>query len=135
MRYIEFHDGAVALASGNAISHRDLLRLVGRCKSFARSAGFLGARYDVNQPWEPYGFSTGLALQADEKLNIPEHLFVAIHKYGQVYASCPAMLGGLSEVQPAVWCVSEESLFGDVCPVFAPMHPKYKLRADEVLSR
>ena len=131
MRYIEFSDGTIALSTGAATSHRDLLRFIRRSPDDAVSAGFMAARYEPTQHWDAWGSSVGLKLAANKALNVPSELFVGKHRGGLVYANRAEVLASLEDVQQAVWGLTEESPWGDVCPVYAPLHPQHKLRSDE----
>lgn len=134
MRFIEFKDGEVILASRRASSHKEMLSIAGRSREQVASAGFLSSRYSAAEPWEPYGRSDGLGIAASNpELRIPMTLFVGKTRYCLVYASSRDMLRGLQDVEVAQWGMTEESPWGDVMPVFAPLHPKHSLKADAAI--
>ena len=134
MRFIEFKDGSLIIAPRRASAHKDMLAMARVSKCDVVSAGFLSARYEATEPWTPYGSSTGLGIKAtNPDLRVPETLYVGKHRYGLVFATHKEFLEGLEDVMPATWGMTEESYWGDVCPVYAPLHPRHKLRADEAI--
>lgn len=124
----------MVLAPRQASSHKEMVSLVGRRREDVSSAGFLGARYAPGERWEPYGRSTGLDIGADPRLTVPDTLYAGKHRYGVVFATCSSMLESVADVAPAVWGMTAESPWGDVLPVYAPLHPRHMLRANEVLT-
>ncbi len=135
MRFIEFSDGAVVLAPRRGSSHKDMVWMSGRTRNDVVSAGFLPARYACEEAWAPYGSSVGLNIAVtNPELSIPQELYVGKHRYGLLYASRAEMLEGLDDVQPAHWGMTAESVWGDVLPVYAPLHPNHLLRADDCIK-
>lgn len=133
MRYIEFADGSLVLAPRRANTHVDLVNLSGRRKHDVMSAGFLSPRYSSEERWAAYGQSVGLGIGADKDLVTPGELYVGMHRYGPVFATQAELLSGLENVKQAVWGMTEPSPWGDVRPVYSPMHPEHKLTADSVV--
>lgn len=134
MRYVELLDGSVILAPRRAVGHMDMVRACGRMKSDVASAGFVSLGNRMEDAPEVYGQSVGLGVNAKAGLQIPVRLFGAKAGRMVLFASNQELLEGLVEVEEARWGVTEPSPWGDVMPVFAPLHTGARLHAGDYIS-
>lgn len=133
MRYVEFYDGGVVISPRRTLSHRDMVIISGGDFRQVISAGFLAARYSADEPWETYGKSTGLNIECNEKLVIPNQLFVGKVRSGILFASKEELLKGCTEIQLASWGFTAEGLWKDLAPVFSPLHSDFVLDVDQAM--
>lgn len=135
MRYIESSKGIV-FAPSQLVSHTDLVNVLEQTDRPILSAGHLSARYSVDQPWKAYGKSTGLGIAANTALQIPDTVWAGICDDGfqtVIYSTNPDLLQNLQSIEKCSWGLTAEGLFGE-CAVYAPLHSRRMIRADEVLG-
>ncbi len=137
MRYIEFNDGIVLIAPCRHFGHREMLNIVGKDDRTIRSAGFLGARYYASEKWIPYGDSIGLNAKSRQDFIVPDALFVGTFgKFkGLIFSNSKESIMHTQDVCDAVWGMTEASTWGDILPVYSPLHPREIITSEDVLTR
>ena len=129
MRYVEVQTGNLILAPRRAVGHVDMVRACGVMRSEVLSAGFVSLCETEQDEPEVYGQSVGLGVDARVGVVIPADLYTARSGNMILVASQRDLLEGLEDLGSASWGLTAPSPWGDVSPVFAPLHAWSRLHA------